>query len=42
MGQTKITVSEPIVPFMETIIPDTQLSQSKILMNHTTVSFFIN
>lgn len=39
MGQTNLTVSEPIVPFMETIIPDIQLSQAKISANHITVFF---
>lgn len=40
MGQTKIKVSEPIVPFLETIVPDTQLSQAKIFTTHTTVNIF--
>ena len=38
MGQTNISVSEPMVPFLETIIPDSQCSYAKILTEQLTVS----
>uniref|UniRef100_A0A914CGN0 Elongation factor-like 1 n=1 Tax=Acrobeloides nanus TaxID=290746 RepID=A0A914CGN0_9BILA len=36
MGQTNISVSEPMVPFLETIIPDSQCSYAKILTEQLT------
>lgn len=38
LGQTNITVSEPIVPFLETIVPDSSMSSSKIDSEHETVN----
>ncbi|TKR93285.1 hypothetical protein L596_007770 [Steinernema carpocapsae] len=36
MGQTELIVSEPIVPFLETIIPDSTMSFGKIVVMHKT------
>ncbi|KAI3420267.1 hypothetical protein GPALN_003583 [Globodera pallida] len=39
LGQTEIVVSEPIVPFLETLIPDARLSYAKIISGHKTECF---
>lgn len=39
MGLVDITVSEPIVPFLETIIPDTNSSYTKLVACHLTECF---
>lgn len=39
MGLINISVSEPIVPFLETIIPDPSNSFAKLNALHATVSF---
>uniref|UniRef100_A0A914GQR8 Tr-type G domain-containing protein n=1 Tax=Globodera rostochiensis TaxID=31243 RepID=A0A914GQR8_GLORO len=39
LGQTEIVVSEPIVPFLETLIPDPRLSYAKIISGHKTECF---
>ncbi|KAL3111744.1 hypothetical protein niasHT_011031 [Heterodera trifolii] len=39
LGQTEIVVSEPIVPFLETLIPDVRLPFSRILKDHKTECF---
>uniref|UniRef100_A0AC35U464 Tr-type G domain-containing protein n=1 Tax=Rhabditophanes sp. KR3021 TaxID=114890 RepID=A0AC35U464_9BILA len=36
LGQKSLTVSEPVVPFMETIIPEVSISYLKIVLNHLT------
>ncbi|KAH7696862.1 Elongation factor Tu GTP binding domain containing protein [Aphelenchoides avenae] len=36
LGQTNIVVSEPIVPFLETVIPDSQSSYAKIVATQLT------
>jgi hypothetical protein len=38
MGQQELEISEPIVPLLETIVPDAQSSYAKILANHFTVT----
>lgn len=43
MGQDRIIVSDPIVPFLETIMPDLLNSNAKILIDHLTVcNYFIS
>jgi hypothetical protein len=42
MGQEELEISEPIVPFLETIVPDTQSSYAKIIAMHITVSNFFS
>jgi hypothetical protein len=37
MGQEELEISEPIVPLLETIVPDTQSAYAKILVSHLTV-----
>lgn len=39
MGIVDITVSEPIVPFLETIIPESGISYSKLMTQHLTECF---
>ncbi|KAL7074249.1 hypothetical protein ACQ4LE_006531 [Meloidogyne hapla] len=40
LGQTDLVVSEPIVPFLETlVVPDQRLSHAKILTDHLTECF---
>lgn len=38
LGLTQIEVSEPIIPFLETIVADVQSSYAKIVATHLTVS----
>jgi ribosome assembly protein 1 len=38
LGQTELVVSEPIVPFLETLLPDPRVSHAKIVSEQLTVS----
>jgi hypothetical protein len=38
MGQEELDISEPIVPFLETCVPDIQSSYAKIIAMHITVN----
>jgi len=42
LGQTDLVVSEPIVPFLETIVPDPRIPIARIQTEHLTVSILIN